>query len=63
MSAVAELRDYPAPAWDTDEAGRCARCSEPCKRYGHGGNPLCRRCFPEVAGKWGPGVRQKGYNA
>jgi hypothetical protein len=62
MSAV-ELRDYPAPTWTTDEAGSCARCSGPCKRYGAGGNPLCRDCFAEVVVAWGPGLRQKGYNS
>ncbi|MFF5968301.1 hypothetical protein ACFY64_32170 [Streptomyces collinus] len=63
MSADVELRDYPAPAWNSDEGGRCARCSEPCKKYGSGGNPLCRECFAKVAAGWGPGLRQKGYNA
>lgn len=57
-----ELGNYPAAAWTSDEAGRCARCSEPCKKYGSGANPLCRACFAEVAASWS-GVRQKGFNA
>jgi hypothetical protein len=62
MSAAVELGDYPAPAWNSDEGGRCAKCAEPCKKYGSGANPLCRNCFAVVAGAWGPGVRQQGYN-
>ncbi|MGW2951475.1 hypothetical protein [Streptomyces eurythermus] len=58
-----ELASYPAPAWGSDEAGRCTRCSEPCKRYGTGANLLCRDCFSVVAEAWGLGVRQKGHNA
>ncbi|WP_405557759.1 hypothetical protein OHV08_28230 [Streptomyces canus] len=58
-----ELKEYPAALWATDEAGRCANCSEPCKRYGSYANPLCRTCFTETVAKWSPGIRQKGYNA
>ncbi|MEU2264903.1 hypothetical protein ABZ568_00315 [Streptomyces olindensis] len=58
-----ELKDYPAAHWNSDEAGRCARCSEPCKKYGSMANPLCRGCFAKTAAGWGPVVRQKGYNA
>ncbi|CAL9325775.1 hypothetical protein [Streptomyces sp. SudanB52_2052] len=43
--------------------GKCARCSEPCKKYGSKANPLCRNCFAAVAAERGPGVRQKGCNA
>lgn len=32
----------------SDQVGRCARCQQPCHRYGHGGNPLCRACFALV---------------
>ncbi|CAM5476063.1 MULTISPECIES: hypothetical protein [Streptomyces] len=58
-----ELSGYPAPIWTEAEAGSCSRCQAKCKRYGSGGNPLCRECFASVAAKWGPGVRQKSYNA
>jgi ribosomal protein S14 len=61
--AQVELKDYPAAVWSSEEAGRCARCSGPCKRYGSYANPLCRTCFAEVAAKWSPGLRQRGYNA
>ncbi|MER6976235.1 hypothetical protein [Streptomyces carpinensis] len=61
--AVVELGSYPYPVWGSAEEGLCARCSEKCKRYGEGANPLCRDCFAVVAAKWGPGVRQKGFNA
>lgn len=57
------LRDYPSSVWDSSEEGLCCKCYAKCKRYGTGANPLCRSCFVEVAAKWGPGVRQKGYNA
>lgn len=57
------LRDYPMPVWGPSEEGLCANCSAKCKRYGSGANPLCRDCFVKRAAKWGPGVRQKGYNA
>ncbi len=63
MSTSVELLSYPATKWDTDEGGRCATCGDPCKKYGSGGNPLCRACFAAAAAAWGPGIRQKGYNA
>lgn len=34
--------------WPKTETGRCARCSQPCHRYGIGGSPLCERCAPQV---------------
>ncbi|MGP4089123.1 hypothetical protein [Streptomyces sp. KR55] len=58
-----ELGDYPSPVWTEAEAGSCSLCHEKCKRYGSNANPLCRDCFAKVAAKWGPGVKQKGYNA
>jgi predicted amidophosphoribosyltransferase len=61
-AAEPELKDYPAVHWSSDEGGRCARCSEPCKKYGSMANPLCRDCFAEVTRSWS-GVRQKGFNA
>ncbi|MEU6331982.1 hypothetical protein ABZ851_32715 [Streptomyces sp. NPDC047049] len=30
------------------EVGRCATCQQPCHRYGHGGNPLCKTCRTNV---------------
>ncbi|MFF9483045.1 hypothetical protein [Streptomyces sp. NPDC014733] len=32
----------------SDQVGRCARCQNPCQRYGAGGNPLCQDCLAEV---------------
>ena len=32
----------------SDQVGRCARCQQPCHRYGVGGNPLCRAHFAQV---------------
>ncbi|RSO40603.1 hypothetical protein DMH15_14685 [Streptomyces sp. WAC 06725] len=32
----------------SDQVGRCARCQQPCHRYGYGGNPLCVRCLAPV---------------
>ncbi|GHI53714.1 hypothetical protein Srubr_35600 [Streptomyces rubradiris] len=55
-----ELASYAAPVWGSDVAGRCTRCSEPCKRYGTGANPLCRDCFSVVAAAWGPGGQAEG---
>ncbi|MEV6740457.1 hypothetical protein AB0N14_27305 [Streptomyces sp. NPDC051104] len=57
-----ELGNYPSPVCGGGEEGLCARCSEKCKRYGSGANPLCRDCFAVVAAKWGPNVRQQGVN-
>lgn len=37
-----------ALACPSDQVGSCARCYQPCHRYGYGGNPLCRACFAEV---------------
>ncbi|MFE7975744.1 hypothetical protein [Streptomyces shenzhenensis] len=50
-----------ALAWA--KPARCPRCSERRKRCGSDTNLLCRDCFAQVAAKWGPHVRQKGYNA
>ncbi|WP_158751611.1 hypothetical protein [Streptomyces bicolor] len=58
-----ESSNYPALVWDSSEEGLCCECYAKCKRYGNGANPLCRDCFPKRAAQWGPGVRQKGYNA
>ncbi len=58
-----DLGSYPSPVWGPGEEGLCARCSEKCKRYGGGANPLCRNCFAVVAAKWGPSVRQRGVHA
>ncbi|MGW5258916.1 hypothetical protein ACWERW_39635 [Streptomyces sp. NPDC004012] len=63
MDAPVKIRDYPSPVWTAAEEGLCSRCAMKCKRYGAGGNPLCRDCFAEVAAKWAPSVRQLGYNA
>ncbi|MFI2434612.1 hypothetical protein [Streptomyces sp. NPDC018693] len=63
-STEIQLTDtYPALTWTSTDEGLCAGCSEKCKRYGSGANPLCRQCFAERAAMWGPGVRQKGFNA
>jgi len=43
--------------------GPVLQCYGKSKRYGIGATPLCRSRFVEVTAKWGPGVRQKGYNA
>lgn len=43
--------------------GMCCKCYAKCKRYGSGANPLSGDCFVGFAAKWGPVVRQKGYNA
>lgn len=58
-----ELQDYPALTWTSTDEGRCANCSEKCKRYSGNSNPLCRKCFAERVVLWGPGVRQQGYRA
>ncbi|GAA1604702.1 hypothetical protein GCM10009731_65550 [Streptomyces globosus] len=34
--------------WPSSQTGPCARCHQSCRRYGHGGNPLCERCKAEV---------------
>ncbi|PAZ16595.1 hypothetical protein CLM62_06505 [Streptomyces sp. SA15] len=57
------LLRYPSAVWDSSEEGLCCKYYAKCKRYGSGANPLCRSCFVEAVVKWGPGVRQKGYNA
>ena len=36
------------PTCPSDQVGRCARCQQPCHRYGVGGNPLCALCRAEV---------------
>lgn len=58
-----QLGNYPSPVWDSSEEGQCCECYAKCKRYGTGANPLCRDCFVKRVAQWGPGVRQKGYNA
>ncbi|MFC8538025.1 hypothetical protein ACFUJY_29495 [Streptomyces sp. NPDC057249] len=30
------------------QVGLCARCQQPCHRYGFGGNPLCVTCRSAV---------------
>ncbi|MFI6771154.1 hypothetical protein [Streptomyces sp. NPDC050355] len=32
----------------SDQVGRCARCQQPCHRYGAGANPLCTVCLAKV---------------
>ncbi|TBO60212.1 hypothetical protein EYS09_07890 [Streptomyces kasugaensis] len=32
----------------SDQVGRCARCQQPCHRYGVGANPLCQTCRQAV---------------
>lgn len=49
-----QARDTPpqpsdAHLWPADETGYCARCRQPCHRYGTGGNPLCTGCRVDSA--------------
>ena len=38
----------PAPECAPSQVGLCARCQNPCHRYGYGGNPLCVLCRRDV---------------
>jgi hypothetical protein len=35
--------------WPPGDVGPCARCCQPCRRYGEHGSPLCVRCQADLA--------------
>lgn len=42
----------------SDQVGRCARCHQPCHRFGYGGNPLCLGCLEPVRAAQGSPMPQ-----
>ncbi|MEU9233468.1 hypothetical protein [Streptomyces subrutilus] len=44
LAYIPAPRSPQPPAWAPSHTGPCARCHQPCWRYGAGGSPLCERC-------------------
>lgn len=47
-TVAADRPKPPAPECAPAQVGLCAKCQQPCHRYGHGGNPLCVLCRKEL---------------